>query len=91
MKGFHENLIGIGTICNAKYSVLFNEESVTIISLTGTPVLTGWQEETDDKLWCISILPDAEDVTPHRDTTGVTTTSLAACSHTTDARSEERR
>ena len=80
MKGFNENLIGIGPICNAKYSVLFNDESVTIISLTGTRVLTGWQKETSNKLWHMSLLPDADDVTPHKDSPGVTTTSLTAFS-----------
>ena len=51
MEGFHENLIGIGPICNAKNSVLFNDDAVTIISPTGTPVLTGWRETSGHKLW----------------------------------------
>ena len=42
MKGFHENLVGIGPIYNAKYLVLINDKAVTIIRLTGTPVLTGF-------------------------------------------------
>ena len=50
MKGFHKNLVGIGPICNAKYSVLFNDELVTIISPTGIPVLKGWREATGNWL-----------------------------------------
>ena len=81
MKGFCENLVDIVPIFNAKYSVLFNDELVTIICPAGTHVLTtGWREETGNKLWRISLLPDAEDVTPHKDTTGVTTTSLVTFS-----------
>ena len=49
MKGFHENLVGIGPICDAKYSVLFNDESVTVISPTGTPVSKGWREATGNR------------------------------------------
>ena len=41
MKGFHENLVVIGPIYDAKYLVLFNDEAVTIISQTDTPVKTG--------------------------------------------------
>ena len=32
MKGFNENLVGIGPIFDAKYSMLFNDESAMIIS-----------------------------------------------------------
>jgi hypothetical protein len=39
MKGFHDKLMGIGSIWNAKYSLLFNDKSVTIISPTDAPVL----------------------------------------------------
>jgi len=42
MIDFHENLVRIGPICNAKYSVLFNDEAVHIISPSGTLVITGW-------------------------------------------------
>ena len=80
MKGFHENLVGIGPICNAKYSVLFNDESVTIISPTGTPVLKGWREAIGNWLWCMSLLPNAGKVTTVEAAPGVTTTTLKAYS-----------
>ena len=80
MKGFHENLVGIGPLCDAKYLVLFNNEAVTIISPTGTPVLTGWREDTGNCLWRMSLLPDAKDVTTDAKSPGVTATSLVAYS-----------
>ena len=80
MRGFHENLVGIGPICNAKYSVLFNDEAVTIISPTGIPVLKGWQEATGNRLWRMSLLPNAEKVTTETKSPGVTKTSLTAYS-----------
>ena len=80
MEDFHENLIDIGPICDAKYSVLFNDDAVTIISPTGTLVLTGWRETSGHKLWQMSLLPDADDVTTHIDTPGVSQVSLAAFS-----------
>ena len=63
MRGLHEDLVCIGPICNAKYSVLFNNELVTIISPTGIPVLKGWWEATGNRLWRMSLLPNAEKVT----------------------------
>ena len=80
MKGFHENLVGIGPICNDKYSVLFNNESVMIISPTGTPVLKGWREATGNRLWRMSLLPNADKVTTVEASPGVTTTTLKAYS-----------
>ena len=80
MKGFHENLVGIGPICDAKYSVLFNDELVTIISPTGIPVLKGWREATGNWLWRMSLLPNADKVTTVEASPGVTTTTLKAYS-----------
>ena len=69
-----------GPIYDAKYSVLFNDESVTIISPTGIPVLKGWREATGNRLWRMSLLPNAEKVTTVEASPGVTTTSLKAYS-----------
>ena len=80
MGNFHENLVGIGPICDAKYSVLFNDEAVHIISPTGTPVITGWREETGHKLWRMSLLPTPENIIPIKDKPGTKETSLAAFS-----------
>ena len=41
MNSFHENLQGVGPVRDAKYSILFTEYVVTIISPTVTPFSTG--------------------------------------------------
>jgi hypothetical protein len=71
MEGFHENLIGIGHICDAKYTAIFNEDNVTVISPTGTLVLTGWCKSPGNKLWRMSLLPDADVVETHMDAPSV--------------------
>ena len=80
MMGFHENLVGIGLICDAQYSVLFNDKLVTIISPTSIPVLKGWREATGNRMWCMSLLPNAEKVTTVEASPGVTTTTSKAYS-----------
>ena len=42
MSNFHENLVGISPIYDAKYSVLFKNKDVHIINSSVTPVITGW-------------------------------------------------
>jgi hypothetical protein len=80
MEGFHENLVGIGPICDATYTVVFDDNNITIVSPTGTLVLPGWREPTGNKLWRMSLLPYAEGAQIHMDIPGVSTASLAAFS-----------
>jgi hypothetical protein len=80
MPGFHENLVGIGPICDAKYSVLFTEDAVHILNPTGTVVLTGWRKDTGHRLWRMSLLPDKECVKLLSGTHNVQRASLAAFS-----------
>ena len=72
--------MGIGPICNAKYSVLFTEDDVRIISPNGTVVLNGWRETTGHRLWRMSLLPSADTLRPFSGTHRVTESSLAAFS-----------
>ena len=58
MPGFQENLIGIGPICDADYSVTFTKYTVIICSPKGHTVLTGWRETEGPRLWHMSLLPD---------------------------------
>ena len=58
MPGFQENLIGIGPICDADYSVTFTKYTVIICSPKGHTVLTGWRETEGPHLWHMSLLPD---------------------------------
>ena len=79
-KASTRSLIVIGPIYDAKYSILFNDDAVTIISPTGTPVLTGWRENSGHQLWRMSLLPDEDDVATYIDTPGVSQVFLAAFS-----------
>ena len=68
MPGFQENLVGIGLICDADYSVTFTKESVSIYSPKGHRVLMGWREKEVPRLWRVSLLPDetsTPDITAH--------------------------
>mgnify|MGYP000179479062 CR=1 FL=1 len=80
MLGFHENLVGIGPICDTKYSVLFTEDAVHILNPTGTVVLTGWREDTGHRLWRMSLLPDEECIKLLSGTHNVQRASLATFS-----------
>ena len=58
MPGFQENLVGIGPIYDADYSVKFTKDAVSIYNLKGHRVLMGWQEIECPRLWRMSLLPD---------------------------------
>ena len=60
MPGFQENLVCVGPMCDAYYTVTFNNHAVTIYSPTGTPVVTGWCETDAPRIWCMSQLPTLE-------------------------------
>ena len=59
MPVFQENLLGIGPICDADYSVKFIKYAVIIYSPKGHTVLTGWHEAEGTCLWRLSLMPDA--------------------------------
>jgi len=62
MPGFRENLVGIGPMCDAGYTVSFTDEAVVISKDDGVPILHGWREQDGPKLWRISLLPDHDSV-----------------------------
>ena len=62
MPGFQENLAGVGTMSDADYTVTFTKHQVTIYSPTGTPIITVWRETDGPRCWCMSLLPNLEDV-----------------------------
>ena len=45
MPGLQENLIGIGPICDADYSVTFTKDTVIIYSPNRHRVMRGWREK----------------------------------------------
>ena len=56
MPVFQENLIGIGPICDADYSVTFTKYTVSIYSPNGHKVLRGWREKEGPRLCRMSIV-----------------------------------
>ena len=46
MPGFHHNIIGVGTLCDANYAFTFTHEAVIVRNKQGTAILTGWCEST---------------------------------------------
>ena len=68
MPGFQENLIGIGLICDADYSVTFTKDVVSIYSPNRHRFLRVWQEKEGPRLWRMSLLPEDKstpDITPN--------------------------
>ena len=58
MPGFTENLVGIGVICDAGYTVTFSAAVVTIYNQHDTPVIHVWQDQSEPWFWRMSLLPD---------------------------------
>ena len=79
MPGFQENLVGIGPICYADYSVTFTKDAVSIYSPKGHRVLMGWHEIEVPMLWHMSLLPD-ETSTPDITTPNAQQSTLKAFS-----------
>ena len=62
MSVFQENLIDIGPIFDADYSVTFTKYTVIICSPKGHTVLTGGREAEGPLLWRMSLMPNADRV-----------------------------
>ena len=58
MLTFKYTLIGIIPIYDADCTVTFSKCDVTVFALDITPILVGWLETTDAKIWCFYLLPD---------------------------------
>ena len=63
MPGFHHTLIGVGTLCDADYTVTFTRESVIVSNKQGTVVLTCWREATGHRIWQIALQPGESSLT----------------------------
>ena len=51
MPGFTENLVGIGAMCDAGYTVTFLAAVVTIYNQHGTLVIHGWRDQRGPRIW----------------------------------------
>ena len=50
MPEFHKNLVSIGPMCDAGYTVQFTADAVIISNKDAVPVITGWREKTGTRL-----------------------------------------
>ena len=57
MPGFKHNLIGVGPLCDADYTVTFTRAAVIVRDSQGSSVLTGWREQSGPRLWRIALQP----------------------------------
>ena len=58
MPRFTENLVGIGAMCDAGYTVTFSASVVTIYNQHGTTVIHGWRDQNGPRIWRMLLLPD---------------------------------
>ena len=61
---FKHTLIGIGHICDAGCTVTLSKRDVTVFAPGRKPILTGWHETTDNKIWHSSLFPDTAQLLP---------------------------
>ena len=64
MPNFHNNLMGIGPLCDHGCRIVFEKTKVTIFSKDSTELLRGWRETTGYKLWRFSPRPGDHPPTP---------------------------
>ena len=64
MPGFQENLVGVGHMCDANFTVIFTKHEVNIYSTTDTPIIAGWCETTGPRIWLMSIIPNPLNIPP---------------------------
>ena len=69
-------LVGVDTLYDDHFTVVFTEYSVTVIKPQDKAILTGWCERTGPKLWCFSLCTRHQPVAP----TGAVTASLKSFS-----------
>ena len=64
MPGFKHTLIGVGPLCDADCTVTFTRAAVIVRDSQGSPVLTGWREQSGPRLWRIALQPGESNL-PH--------------------------
>ena len=57
MPGFKHTLIGVGPLFDVDCKVTFTRASAIVRDSQGSPVLTGWQEQSGPRLWRITHQP----------------------------------
>ena len=64
MPTFTNTLVGIGPICDAGCTVMFTSKDVTLYSVRGLLILTGWRETHMPKMWRFALSPTEDPTTP---------------------------
>ena len=64
MPGFKYTLICVGSLCDADCTVTFTRAAVIVRDSQGSPVLTGWREQSVPRLWRIAFQPGESNL-PH--------------------------
>ena len=62
MHGFKHMLIGIGPLCDAKFTTPFSTDTVIVRDLRGTEILAGWRETCGMRLQRIALVPSKYDI-----------------------------
>ena len=75
MPSFTNTQFGVGPICDADCTVLFNKQDVTVFSPGGKPIIIGWKEKESRRLWRFAMKPTKELLLHH--TTKIQTTLSA--------------
>ena len=57
MPSFTNTLVGVGTICDADYTVVFTKQDVTVLSPKGKEILTGCRDKKMPRLWRFALKP----------------------------------
>ena len=73
MPGFRHTLIWVGPLCDTDCTVTFTREAVIVRYTRGTPVLTGWRENSGPCLWRITLQPGEENLPNMPNTTNMAT------------------
>ena len=58
MPTFTNTLIGVGSTCDANFTVVFKKEYVTVLSPKGEPILQARREDKIPLLWRFALSPD---------------------------------
>ena len=72
MTSFTNTIIGVGPICDANCTVVFNKKDVTVLFPEDKTILTGWREKKLPRIWRFALKPNdniIEDYTTTNQTT----------------------
>ena len=57
MPGFIHTLMGVSPLCDADCTVTLTRAAVIVRDAQGSPVLTGWRDQSGPRLWRVALQP----------------------------------